>query len=207
MRLCRPGGFLLVLGLSLLAWSTSDAPPRPIYAVDSVAEMQAADGRKTPMLQVLGYYPGSLQGGGLFVWRSSDKAPDNCTVFADAAGNGRWLRRLTNSVLDVTMCGAKWDSVSDDAPAFNAAFAVASANGFSLSCPGGTGRIAGTVAPKRFENVVLRCQGMAASTLSCVVEARPCFLFQNPVGSAAPQAPQIYDLNIVASRPQHRDPV
>jgi hypothetical protein len=99
-------------------------------------------------------------------------------------------------------CGAPWDGVHDDAPAFNAAFAAASTNGLSLSCPGGNGRIASTMAPSRYENVVLRCQGMAASTLNCIVEAKPWFLFQNPVNSA-PQAPQIFDLNIVASRLPH----
>src|SRR5689334_13500197 len=114
MRPFRPGAFLFALGLFLFCLSSfpvSAAPPRAVHAVDSVAEMQAADSRKTPVLEVLGYHAGSLLGGGLFVWQASDKAPDGCMVFAPAGGQGRWLRRLTSSWLDVTMCGAKWDGV------------------------------------------------------------------------------------------------
>ena len=159
--------------------------------------------RQDAILQVTGYYPGSLLGGGLFVWQAVGKPPDNCTVFAAGNGKGQWVRRLEGGVLDVTMCGARWDGASDDAPAISAAFMAASTDGFSLSCPGGTGRIASTVAPARFANVVLRCQGMAASTLCCTVEARPCFLFQNPAGPQAVQAPQIYDLDIAAGRMPH----
>jgi hypothetical protein len=198
MRRFGPGDALLAVVLCLLSWGVSAAPPRPILSVDSVADMRTVDGRKSPLLEVNGFHAGSLQGGGLFIWQDTDKAPDNCTVFA-ALGGGRWLRRLEYAVLDVTMCGAMWDGVHDDAPAFNAAFTAASTNGFSLSCPGGTGRIASTVAPKRFANVVLRCQGMEASKLSCAVQGKPCFLFQNPAGAAAIQAPQIYDLDIAAS--------
>lgn len=197
MRRFGAGGALLALLLCLLSWSAFAAPPRPILAVDSVADLQVVDGHQAQILQVVGFHAGSLQGGGLFVWQDTNKAPDNCTVFA-AANGGRWLRRLEHGVLDVTMCGAPWDGVHDDAPAFNAAFAVASANGFSLSCPGGAGRIATTVAPKQFANVVLRCQGMEASTLFCAVQGKPCFLFQNPIGVAQIQAPQIYDLEILA---------
>lgn len=202
MRRFGASGALLALLLCLLSWGAAAAPPRPVLAVDSVANLQAVDGHKNPFLQVIGFHAGSLQGGGLFVWQDTGKVPDNCTVFA-AANGGRWVRRLGHGVLDVTMCGAPWDGVHDDAPAFNAAFTVASANGFSLSCPGGMGRIASTVAPKQFANVILRCQGMEASKLSCTVEGRPCFLFQNPVGSAEIQAPQIYDLDIIAAPAPH----
>jgi hypothetical protein len=179
------------------------APPRPVYAVESVADLRSADGSKTPVLQVTGYYPGSLLGGGLFVWQAAAKPADHCIAFAARDGKGGWVRRLESGVLDVTMCGAHWDGVRDDASAISAAFTVASSNGLSLSCPGGTGRIASTVAPARFANVVLRCQGIGASTLYCVVEARPCFLFQNPTGPQAVQAPQIYDLTIGAGRLPH----
>ena len=182
-----------------VAW----AAPQPVLAVASIAELKAADGARTPILQVTGYYSGSLLGGGLFVWQSGGRPPDNCTVFATGNGKGAWVRRLEDGVLDVTLCGAHWDGASDDAEAISAAFTVASANGFSLSCPGGTGRIASTVAPAHFANVVLRCRGMAASTLTCAVEARPCFLFQNPAGPQAVQAPQIYDLGIVSGRMPH----
>lgn len=192
-------GLLLALILALPAL----AAPRPVLAVDSVAELQAIDGRASPLLQVAGFYPGSTMGGGLFVWRPAGSTPDHCTIFPAKGGDGVWVRRVAGSVLDVTMCGAKWDGVADDAPAFNAAFAVASASGYSLSCPGGIGKIASTVAPARFAGVVLRCQGMATSTLYCTVEAKPCFRFQNPIGPQAVQAPQLYDFNIIAGRMPH----
>jgi len=202
MRRLVPYGALLAMLLCMASWGAAAFPPRPILAVDSVADMQAVDGHRAQLLQVVGFHAGSLQGGGLFIWQDTDKAPDNCTVFA-ASGGGRWLRRLERAELDVTMCGAMWDGVHDDAPAFNAAFTTASANGFSLSCPGGMGRIASTVAPKQFANVILRCQGMEASKLLCAVAGRACFLFQNPIGAAEIQAPQIYDLGIVASPGPH----
>jgi hypothetical protein len=119
-------------------------------------------------------------------------------VFAGDGPRGRWLRRLAASQLDVTMCGAKWDGASDDAPAISAAFSAASRAGLSVSCPGGTGRIANTVAPANFAGVVFRCQGMTASIIRCTVPKKPCFLFQNENGSAEIQAPQIYDLKIIS---------
>jgi hypothetical protein len=195
-----PGAILLALGLFFSGMAS--AAPRPVHVVGSVAEMQSADGAKTPVLQVLGYHAGSLLGGGLFAWQASGKAPDNCTIFTGADGNGRWVRRLETGVLDVTMCGARWDGTTDDGPAFNAAFTVASANGYSLSCPGGLGRIARTVAPQRFEKVILRCQGMEASRIYCDLAGKPCFLFQNPVLLREVQAPQIYDLSIETRRPR-----
>ena len=70
------------------------------------------------------------------------------------------------------MCGAKWDGVADDAAAISAAFGVASRDGYTLTCPGGTGRIATPVAPAGFRNVVLRCQGMNASTIAATLEVK-----------------------------------
>ena len=108
------------------------------------------------------------------------------------------------NTLDVTMCGATWDGRTDDSAAFNAGFTAASRNGYSLSCPGGYGDIARTVSPASFANVILRCQGMKASTIYCTVPAgRPCFLFQNPVNGTETQAPQIFDLGIVATTGAH----
>ena len=39
-----------------------------VAAVDSIAALQALDGTKNPAAQVTGFYPGSLLGGGFFVW-------------------------------------------------------------------------------------------------------------------------------------------
>ena len=127
------------------------------------------------------------------IWQpSAGGSPDTCTVFSAGAGPGHWLRQLPNSLLDVTMCGAKWDGAADDGAAITAAFGVASRDGYTLTCPGGTGRTATTIAPANFRNVVLRCQGMNASTIACDVPAgRACFLFQNTNGLEEVQAPQL----------------
>ena len=183
----------------MIAPAVAASPPSPqmIYSVPSVAEMGAL-GEEYPNLHVVGYYSGSNRGGGYFAWDASSKAAsDGCTVFAGRDSTGRWVREIPNSQLDVTMCGARWDGKTDDAAAISAAFTAASRLGLSVTCPGGTGRIAKTVAPDSFAGVVLRCQGMAASSIVCDVQNGPCFLFQNPNGSSEVQAPQIYDLGIV----------
>ena len=174
------------------------AAPGIVYSVKSIAALQALDGARYPLVEVAGYYEGTVKGGGAFVWQAGDAAaPDGCTIFAGA--HGRWIRRMENR-LDVTMCGARWDGASDDSAAFNTAFTVASRQGYSLSCPGGVGNIARTVAPASFAHVILRCQGMMASTIYCTVPAgRPCFLFQNPAGVEEIEAPQIFDLSISAA--------
>jgi hypothetical protein len=178
-----------------------------MYSVPSVAAMQALS-EEYSNLHVAGYFPGSNRGGGNFSWDASSKAPaDNCTVFSGRSATGRWIREIPNSQLDVTMCGAKWDGTSDDATAIGAAFTAASRQGLSVTCPGGTGRIARTVAPASFAGVMLRCQGMAASSIVCAVQKAPCFLFQNPNGSAEVQAPQLYDLSIISGPPPARPTV
>jgi hypothetical protein len=190
-----------MIGPAIAAASSS---PQAIYSVPSVAEMGALS-EENPNVHVVGYFSGSNRGGGYFSWDASSKAAaDNCTVFAGRNSVGRWIREIPNSQLDVTMCGAKWDGSTDDAPAISTAFTVASRLGLSVTCPGGTGRIARTVAPASFAGVVLRCQGMAASSIVCAVQNAPCFLFQNPNGSSEVQAPQIYDLGIAsAPSPAH----
>jgi len=176
------------------------AAPIPVVAVDSIAAMQALEGGKYPHVTVTGFYAGSIRGGGDFLFQAGSRAvPDGCTVFGDAQNLGRWIRRMGN-VLDVTMCGAKWDNNTDDASAISAAFTVASGAGLTVSCPGGTGNVGTTVEPARFTGVVFKCAGMDASTITCTMKpGRPCFLFQNKIGTAAVQAPQIYDVNFAAA--------
>jgi hypothetical protein len=198
--------YRMVLAMALSAYTVMIAPavaaspstPQAVYSVPSVAAMRAL-GDEYTNLHVVGYYEGSFRGGGYFSWDASSKTPaDNCTVFAGRNPTGRWIREVPNSQLDVTMCGARWDGKTDDAPAIGTAFTVASRLGLSVTCPGGTGRIAKTVAPAGFGGVVLRCQGMAASSIVCAVQSGPCFLFQNPNGTSEIQAPQIYDLSIIS---------
>lgn len=196
----------IVIALALLALGITTAPaiaasspsPQTLYSVPSVAEMGKL-GEQYPNVHVIGYYAGSNRGGGYFSWDTSSNAPvDNCTVFAGPNSTGRWVREIPNSQLDVTMCGARWDGKTDDASAISAAFTAASRLNLSVTCPGGVGRIARTIAPASFAGVVLRCQGMAASSIVCAVQNAPCFLFQNPNGSSEIQAPQIYDLAITS---------
>lgn len=203
--MCREIQILIAAILFILPTrAMAQTEPQPVYAVASVAALMQL-GAKYSNIHVAGYHPGSRRGGGDFFWDTSAKdPPDNCTIFAGSSPNGRWVRQITNTPLDVTMCGARWDGASDDAAAFNAAFTVASRNGLSVSCPGGTGKIANTVAPASFAGVVFKCQGMTASTLICAVQNRPCFLFQNPTGSAEIQAPQFFDLGIQSgAAPSH----
>ena len=98
--LCAEGAaagrnFLAGLFVALFVFFLGDgasAAPQPVLAVASVAELKAADGAKTPILQVTGYYSGSLLGGGLFVWQAGCRLPDNCTIFAPGNGKGAWVR-------------------------------------------------------------------------------------------------------------------
>ena len=193
----RIAALLVIAGSILFGAKAQAAEAQTMQFVTSAAALTTLDGSKIPFVHLTGYYAGSPKGGGDFIWQpSAGGSPDSCTVFSAGAGPGHWLRQLPNSLLDVTMCGAKWDGAADDGAAITAAFGVASRDGYTLTCPGGTGRIATTVAPANFRNVVLRCQGMNASTIACDVPAgRACFLFQNINGLEEVQAPQLYDLS------------
>ena len=199
----RLAALLVIAGSVLFGAKAHAAETQPMQFVTSAAALTALDGSKIPFVHLTGYYAGSAKGGGDFLWQpSGGGSPDSCTVFSAGAGPGHWLRQLPNSLLDVAMCGAKWDGVADDAAAINTAFGIASRDGYTLTCPGGTGRIGTTVAPANFRNVVLRCQGMNASTIACDVPAgRACFLFQNTNGLEEVQAPQLYDLTVRAGPP------
>lgn len=193
---------LSVLAVTIFSTSLAYAAPPStaslVHSVPSIAAMRSLS-EKYSDLRVVGYFEGSIKGGGDFTWDpTSTAAPDECTVFSSNSPKGRWFRRLPASQLDVTMCGAKWDGSSDDAPAISAAFSAASRGGLSVSCPGGTGRIANTVAPANFAGVIFRCQGMKASVIRCTVSKKPCFLFQNENGTADNQAPQLYNFKIIS---------
>jgi hypothetical protein len=85
-------------------------------SVSSIAALQAFAAHSSgTTLNVVGYYAGSTHGGGQFIWDAiNDSTPNLCTIF-QIRGNstGRWVRKLNGS-LDVSMCGAKQDSFSDD---------------------------------------------------------------------------------------------
>jgi hypothetical protein len=189
---------VLLIFLTSVSYAAPPSAAALTHSVPSIAAMRSLN-EKYSDLRVIGYYEGSIKGGGDFTWDpTSTAASDACTIFPGDSPKGRWLRRLPTSQLDVTMCGAKWDGTSDDAPAISAAFSAASRAGLSVSCPGGTGRIANTVSPPSFTGVVFRCQGMNASVIRCTVSKKPCFLFQNEMGLAGIQAPQFYDFKILS---------
>jgi hypothetical protein len=132
----------------------------PVIAADAISDLATVNGAKTPVVQVLSYYPGLGKGGGLFVWDpSANGAADGCITFAPrAGGKGRWLRQLPGA-LDATMCGAYWDASHDDAAALTNAFSVASAQHVALTFPGGTAKVCETV--KAARAVIVHGQGMA----------------------------------------------
>jgi hypothetical protein len=192
--------FLAVTGLAVFFWGSA-INAAPISAAASIEEMQGlAPGGA---VQMLSYHAGLNKGGGLFSWDGASNAGvDNCTIFAGKGGPGRWIRQLSGP-LDVTMCGAWWDNVHDDAAAVTHAFQVAAAVRRTLSLPGGTGKICSGVTAAR--GVIVRGQGMAsggiiASSPTTVngmcMKSGWAFDMLAPNGSAAFEAPKYYDMSI-----------
>lgn len=197
--------FLLMAGL---LWPCAlAAAPAPVSAVDTVAEMQALDGARYPVVQVLSYHPGNGRGGGLFSWNAASTAtPDECVTFSaqKAAPKGRWVRQLSG-MLDASMCGAWWDDHHDDAAALSRAFQAAAALRVGLSLPGGEAQVCSTV--KAAGAVMVRGQGMSGTTgASPTVVNATClksgFVFEitSPKGGNSTEAPRYYDMEIVLAR-------
>jgi hypothetical protein len=194
----------LLIALLGLIWYSGDviAAPVPVYSVASIAELLATSGSASSAVQVLSFHPGLAKGGGLFSWNAeSASAPDNCISFA-AAGVGRWIRQI-DGALNVTMCGAYWDNIHDDAPVLNHAFVVAAAAHISLTLPGGVGKVCSSVSAT--QGVILRGQGMGTAGS---IGASPTLVDANcmklgwvfdmitPVGANQFEAPKYYDMSI-----------
>ncbi len=177
--------------------------PMPMSAVASIAELQGMSGG---VVQVLSYHPGINKGGGLFTFQaSSTAAPDGCMFFAASGGKGRWLRQLSGP-LDVTMCGAWWDNVHDDAAVLTRAFAMAAGMRTNLTLPGGTGKVCSSVTAA--PGVMLRGQGMGtpgAPAPSFTVVDGSCmkggwvFDLTTPRGAITIEAPKYYDMEILTA--------
>lgn len=199
-----PAAFLASIAWIFVLCGSALSAAVPVVAVGSVDELSAMGGAGAPVVQVLSYHPGFNRGGGLFVWQAASSAiPNNCTVFAAAGGKGRWIRPLSAEPLDVTMCGAWWDGVHDDAAALTQAYAVAAGMGSTLSLPGGTGKICSSVTAK--PGVMLRGQGMGTpggTTPSPTRIDASClkggwvFDLVTPKGAASIEAPKYYDMEI-----------
>ena len=194
--------FTAIAGM-ILAAGAAPAPPKPVSAVASVDDLQTIGGG---VAQVLAYHSGTGRGGGLFVFQAAGTAaPDGCTVFAAAGGKGRWVRQLSGP-LDVTMCGAWWDGVHDDAAVLSHAFAVAAGLRVTLSLPGGTGKVCSSVTAAR--GVILRGQGMGTvgdpapspTTVdgSCM-KGGWVFDLVTPNGTQNVEAPKYYDFEILTA--------
>jgi hypothetical protein len=177
----------------------------PVVAVGSVDELSAMGGAGAPVVQVLSYHPGLNRGGGLFAWQAaSTSVPNNCTVFAAAGGKGRWIRPLTAAPLDVTMCGAWWDGVHDDAAVLTQSFVVAAGISSTLSLPGGTGKVCSSVTAK--PGVMVRGQGTSTAggatpsptriDASCL-KGGWVFDLATPKGAVSIEAPKYYDMEIL----------
>jgi len=184
---------------AVLAWGAAHAAP--ISAASSIAEMEAAP--TNTVIQLLSYHPGVGKGGGLFTWSAaSSAAPDGCVTFAGKGGKGRWIRQLYGA-LDVTMCGAWWDNLHDDAAALNQAFKSAAAQRSTLTLPGGTGKVCSTI--RSMPGVVVRGQGMgpqgniaASPTLVNADCLKGGWVFEilTSNGTAQTEAPKYYDMSI-----------
>jgi hypothetical protein len=193
--------FAAMAGTLLVA----DAAPMPLSVVASIEELQATGGGAGAVM-LLSYHAGLNRGGGLFVFQANSvSTPDGCTVLAAGGGKGRWVRQLSGA-LDVTMCGAWWDNVHDDAAALNHAFQVAAGNHITLSLPGGTGKVCSsiTAAP----GVIVRGQGMGTAgdaAASPTVVNGTCmkggwvFELVTPNGTQLVEGPKYYDFVILTA--------
>ena len=129
---------LLAVAASVGATIVSDSSMQPAKAksptagnVSSILALESfAVHSSGTTLKVVGYYAGSTRGGGLFIWDGANvSTPNHCTIF-QIPGNstGRWVRKIKES-LDVSMCGAKQDGVSDDTLPIQSALNIGSKYG------------------------------------------------------------------------------
>jgi hypothetical protein len=78
-------------------------------------------------------------GGGMFYRvAASAVTDDNGLVIAPNAGAGRWHRLVDGNAISVRWFGARGNGVTDDRPAFLAAFTAAVTSGFTVRVPAGT---------------------------------------------------------------------
>lgn len=128
----------LELAAIVAAIFVSDSSLRPANAgnptADSIASIvalqESAVHSNTVTVNVVGYYAGSTRGGGVFTWDAADvSAPNLCTVFQGHDNStGRWVRKF-DGPLDVSMCGARQDGISDDTLPIQAALNLAAKHG------------------------------------------------------------------------------
>lgn len=100
------------------------------YQVDTIAALKALAAGASNTVFVRGYWSVTGQGGGVFVWNSSDATADNggtVIIPNSAPGTGRWNRVSYHYQLNVREFGAKGDNSTDDTAAIQSAINVAQA--------------------------------------------------------------------------------
>ena len=193
-------GKVIVLAFVLLNGGAAYGQSANVDSVSSIGDLQSYSGRATVLI-VKSYYPGGRSGGGTFIFdQANQSSSDSCTAFP--AKGGRWIRQNA-SPLDVTMCGAYWDGVHDDAAAISNAIGVARKIRTTVALPGGVGKVCSSV--KSASGVIIRGQGMGTAgaiagspTLvdgSCM-KAGWVFDLVNPKGTEQVEAPKYYDMSI-----------
>jgi hypothetical protein len=194
---------MATLAASILLCASGQAQAAPMLTVSSIEELQGLAPGVAPAVTVISWHAGINKGGGIFGWDpNANAAPDGCTIFAAKGGSGRWVRQLSGP-LDVTMCGAWWDNIHDEAPVLRHAFQVAAAQRRTASLPGGIGRVCSSVVTA--SGLIVRGQGMGtagAIAASPTVVNGTCiksgwvFDFVTRNSSVATEAPKYYDMSI-----------
>ena len=120
--------------VALRSYVTASSSFATIAALRANATSQGA-----AAVEVGGYHVTNDGGGGTFVCDPTDTtAADNAgTVIVDAAGQ-RWRRDMAGLPLNVKWFGARGDGVTDDQPAFQAAFNAAVTDPRGVWAPGVT---------------------------------------------------------------------
>lgn len=174
-----------------------------LISVDSVATLRASNFAGATPLQLAAFYTGGLAGGGTLTYDATDvsSSDNSCTIYVDTGGH-RYKRQVVD--LDITMCGAKADGVTDDAANFRQAFTVAATQPNKvLTAPGGAIKVNSTVTAAA--GVSLRGRGnCSVSPLSACptlidgsgVTSGWIFDITTPNGTNLFNAPKYFDLGI-----------
>ncbi|MBU1240623.1 hypothetical protein KJ865_13005 [Myxococcota bacterium] len=126
---------------------TGGSDSSAVSTVATIAALKALSYSGTTILgasfvNVQGYYAAADGGGGLFYWSSSSSATDNGGTVIRPTGsstNGRWLRIVDGSEMNVRWFGAKGDAATDDyAEIIAAKDAIVAIGGGTLLFPYGT---------------------------------------------------------------------
>lgn len=104
------------------------APSVVSQFVNTIADLRASNlYLSSNFAQTLGYYAIGDGGGAGYTWAATNSAADDggVTIRPTAvSGAGRWIMTIVNHTVSVKQFGAKGDAITDDLPAFRAAYAA-----------------------------------------------------------------------------------